>query len=54
MGVYYFFYNKSKNFEQNKHVLSGHFCDFVTKFDSDSKEIYLKYVLKKIIGMLMI
>lgn len=33
MGVYYFFYNKSRNNEQNKHVLSGRLCDFVTRFD---------------------
>jgi hypothetical protein len=34
MGVYYFFYNVSKNNEQNSHVINGRFCDFVTKFDS--------------------
>lgn len=33
MGVYYYFYNKSKNYEQNKHVLSGNFCDFITLFN---------------------
>ena len=34
MGVYYFFYNISKSNEQNKYVINGRFCDFVTKFNS--------------------
>lgn len=48
MGVYYFFYNKSNNNEQNKHVLSGRLCDFVTKFDQyfykDQIEIFKKCI----------
>jgi hypothetical protein len=38
MGVYYFFYNVSKNNEQNQYVINGRFCDFVTKFNSYSNE----------------
>lgn len=38
MGVYYFFYNKTKLYQQNQHVLNGLFCDFVTGFDSYTKK----------------
>jgi hypothetical protein len=48
MGVYYFFYNISKSNEQNKYVINGRFCDFVTKFDSysedEQKEIFEKCI----------
>ncbi len=46
MGVYYFYFNKSKNFEQNQFVLNGYFCDFVTKFDSDPIDVQIEFFKK--------
>jgi len=48
MGVYYFFFNITKDNQQNKHVLNGLFCDFVTKFHLyntiDQTEIFQKCI----------
>ena len=41
MGVYYYFFNLTRNYEQNQHVLHGRFCDHVTKFDSDPIEVQI-------------
>jgi len=38
MGVYYYFYNKTKLFDLNRHVLSGLFCHFISNFDTCSHE----------------
>lgn len=38
MGVYYFFFNKTKGGVQNQHVLSGNICDFVSHFNKFSYE----------------
>lgn len=43
MGVYYFFYNKTRNNQQNKHVLNGRFCDFVTGFCNLPHEIQVQF-----------
>ena len=50
MGVYYFFYNKTKFYKQNEKVLNGLFCDFVTRFDSYTKKVQ-KEIFEKCIKL---
>jgi hypothetical protein len=48
MGVYYHFFNISRNNEQNVQVINGNLCHFVTKFDkyteNEQKEIFEKCI----------
>lgn len=48
MGVYYYIYNKTKNYNQNMYIINGRFCDFVTNFDKYEEE-FKKEIFKKCI-----
>ena len=49
MGVYYFFYNKTKFYKQNEKLLTR-FCEFITKFNSYPKK-EMKTIFKQVIEL---